>query len=167
MLLSGETAFGKYPVESVSMMSKIIIEAEKGSYYRINTERRTSMSGAPLSYSRSTCHVAYISANDIKADYIVVFTESSFTGRIMSKYRPSVPIIGVTPDHKSLRKMALYWGVTPTLVDGRLGIHDDLKGLENHLKKENLARAGAKIVITAGANSEEGGTNMIRLHRLL
>lgn len=167
VMLSGETAFGKYPVESVAMMSKIIIEAEKGHYYRLKTERRASMSPVPLSSSRSICHVAYISANDIKADYIVVFTESSFTGRIMSKYRPEVPIIGVTPDERSLRKMALYWGVTPTLVDARLGIHDDLKELEYHLKKNNLAKTGDKIIITAGAYSEEGGTNMIRLHRLL
>ena len=85
----------------------------------------------------------------------------------MSKYRPDVPIIGVTPEEKSLRKMALYWGVTPTLVDGRLGIHDNLKSLEDHLKKNKLAKTGDKIVITAGAYSEEGGTNMIRLHRLL
>lgn len=167
VMLSGETAFGKYPVESVSMMTKIIIEAEMGKYYRLNTERRSSMTPGPLSSSRSICHVAYISANDIKADYIVVFTESSFTGRIMSKYRPDVPIIGVTPEEKSLRKMALYWGVTPSLVDGRLGIHDNLKSLEDHLKKNKLAKTGDKIVITAGAYSEEGGTNMIRLHRLL
>lgn len=167
VMLSGETAFGKYPVESVSMMSNIIKEAEKGGYYRLSTERRSSMTPGPLSSSRSICHVAYISANDIKADYIVVFTESSFTGRIMSKYRPDVPIIGLTPDEKSLRRMALFWGVTPTLVDGRIGIHKDLKDLEDHLKKHKLAKAGDKIVITAGAYSEEGGTNMIRLHRLL
>ena len=167
VMLSGETAFGKYPVESVAMMSNIIKEAEKGKYYRLGTERRASMTSGPLSSSRSICHVAFISANDIKADYIVVFTESSFTGRIISKYRPEVPIIGVTPDEKSLRKMALYWGVTPTLVDSRLGIHDDLKELEDHLKKNKLAKTGDKIVVTAGAYSEEGGTNMIRLHRLL
>jgi len=167
VMLSGETAFGKYPVESVTIMSNIIKEAEKGGYYRLRTERRTASSPVPLSSSRSICHVAYISADDIKADYIVVFTESSFTGRIMSKYRPSVPILGVTPDERSLRKMALYWGVTPTLVDARLGIHQDLKELEDHLKKQKLAKTGDKIIITAGAYSEEGGTNMIRLHRLL
>jgi len=90
--------------------------------------------------------VAYISADYIKADYIVVFTESSFTGRIMSKYRPSVPILGVTPDERSLRKMALYWGVTPTLVDARLGIHQDLKELEDHLKKQKLAKPETKLL---------------------
>jgi len=166
VMLSGETAFGKYPEESVTMMTKIISEAEKGRYYRLRTERRGLELG-PLSSSRSICHVAYISANDIKANYIVVFSESGFSGQIMSKYRPDVPIIAITPDKKTLTKMALYWGIIPSYTERKLQIHKDLKELEDHLKENELAKAGDKLVITAGAYSEEGGTNMLRLHRLL
>lgn len=166
VMLSGETAFGKYPVEAVKMMSNIIIEAEKGHYYRLQTERRGGASDL-LSSSRSICHVAYISARDIKANYIIVFSESGFSGRILSKYRPDVPIIAITPDKRTLQKMAMYWGIIPSFASKRLQIHEDLKELEDHLKKNKLAKAGDKIVITAGAHSQEGGTNMLRLHRLL
>jgi pyruvate kinase len=166
VMLSGETAFGKYPEESVTMMSKIISEAEKGRYYRLHTERRGKELG-PLSSSRSICHIAYISANDIKANFIIVFSESGFSAQIMSKYRPDVPIIAITPNIKTFRKMALYWGVVPSKVNGHLEIHKDLKELDRHLKENGLAKAGDKLVVTAGAYSNEGGTNMLRLHRLL
>lgn len=166
VMLSGETAFGKYPEESVTMMSKIICEAEKGRYYRLKTERRGLETG-PLSSSRSICHVAYLSAKDINANYLISFSESGFSARVLSKYRPEVPIIAITPNKRTLTKMALYWGVVPSLVDKKLGIHDDLKELEDHLKQHKLAKTGDKLVITAGASSEEGGTNMLRLHRLL
>lgn len=166
VMLSGETAFGKYPLEAVQMMSNIIIEAEKGGYYRLQTERRGSNFGL-LSSSRSICHVANISARDIKANHIIVFSESGFSARIMSKYRPDVPIIAITPDKRTLQKMALYWGTMPSLTAKRLEMHKNMKELEDHLKEHKLAKTGEKIVITAGAYSEEGGTNMLRLHRML
>lgn len=166
VMLSGETAFGKYPMEAVKMMSNIIIEAEKGNYYRLQTERRGAFHGL-MSSSRSICHTAYISANDIKANYIVVLSESGFSARILSKYRPDVHIVAITPNKKTFHKMALYWGITPSFTERRIVLHKDLKELEDHLKEHNLAKAGDKIVITAGAHSEEGGTNMLRLHRLL
>jgi len=166
VMLSGETAFGKYPLESVSIMSSIIREAEKGGYFRLKTDMRSS-SNMLLSSSRSICHAANISAQDIGAKYIVVFTESGFTGQIISKYRPKVPVLALTGIEKTFQKMALYWGVIPSLISERFEITHDLDALEAHLKSNNLAKAGDKIIIIAGSSSEEGGTNMMRLHRLL
>ncbi|KAA3617533.1 MAG: pyruvate kinase [Calditrichaeota bacterium] len=166
VMLSGETAFGKYPLESASIMASIIREAEKGGYFRLKAERR-SPGNSLLSSSRSICHVANISAQDIGAKFIVVFTESGFTAQVLSKYRPEVPVIALTKDDKSFTKMALYWGVIPSQIKGHFEISHGLEVLEEHLKVNNLASAGDKIIIIAGSSSEEGGTNMMRLHRLL
>ncbi|HHM02949.1 MAG TPA: pyruvate kinase, partial [Caldithrix abyssi] len=165
VMLSGETAFGKYPLESVSMMSHIIEEAEKGGYFRLNRE---TMSGRrPLSASRSICHVANVSADDIGAHAIVVFTESGFTGRVMSKNRPHVPIVALTSHPASYRRMALYWGVTPSLIDQKVDLDTDIAGFEKHLKNAGLVKSGDKLIIVAGSSIEEGATNMMRIHRVL
>ena len=121
----------------------------------------------PLSSSRSICYAANISAQDIGAKFIVVFTESGFTGQIISKYRPKVPVLALTGNDKTFQKMALFWGVIPSLIPERFDITHSLDVLEDHLKNNNLANAGDKIIIIAGSSSEEGGTNMMRLHRLL
>ncbi|HED10947.1 MAG TPA: pyruvate kinase [Caldithrix abyssi] len=165
VMLSGETAFGKYPLESVSMMSHIILEAEKGGYFRINRE---SVSGRrPMSASRSICHVANVSADDIGANAIVVFTESGFTGRVMSKNRPHVPILALTSHTASYRRMALYWGVEPSLIEKKVDLDTDIAGFEKHLKKAGLVKSGDKLIIVAGSSIEEGATNMMRIHRVL
>ncbi len=166
VMLSGETAFGKYPVESVSIMTSIILEAEKAGFYWLKNENK-SLVYKPLSSSRSICHVANISAQDIGAKFIVVFTESGFTGQIISKYRPKVPVLALTGNKGTVQKMAPYWGVIPSLIHKRLEITNSLDALEDHLKTSKLAKAGDKIIIIAGSSSEEGGTNMMRLHRLL
>lgn len=166
VMLSGETAFGKYPLESVKTMSAIISEAEKDDFFRLKQDRRRPRNTL-LSSSRSICHVANISAHDIGAKYIVVFTESGFTAKTMSKYRPKVPIIAITSNKKTLCHMPLFWGVVPSLIDKHLEVHTSLKELETHLKLNKLTKAGDKIVILAGSTSEEGGTNLMRLHRIL
>ena len=165
VMLSGETAFGKYPEESVLMMSSIIEEAESAGYFRFSADDLIRQ--RPLSSSQSICHVANTSANDIGAQYIVVFTESGFTAKIMSKYRPKVPILALTSSEKTIRRTALYWGTLPSLINNKLELKRDLTDLETHLKQNQLAKAGDKIVILAGSSLEEGGTNMMRLHRIL
>ncbi len=165
VMLSGETAFGKYPLESVSMMSHIIEEAEKGGYFRLNRETMTGR--RPMSASRSICHVANVSADDIGAHAIVVFTESGFTGRVMSKNRPHVPIVALTSHAASYRRMALYWGVTPSLIDQKVDLDTDIAGFEKHLKNAGLVKSGDKLIIVAGSSIEEGATNMMRIHRVL
>ncbi|MCB0282377.1 MAG: pyruvate kinase [Calditrichae bacterium] len=165
VMLSGETAFGKYPLESVEMMSSIINEAEKGGYFRFKAEDFPKQK--PMSSSRSICHIANLSADDIGAKIIVVFTESGFTAKIMSKYRPKVPVIALTSNERTMRRIALYWGTVPSLISKKLELKDDLTDLEKYLKENKLAKAGDKIVIIAGSSTEEGGTNMMRLHRIL
>jgi len=165
VMLSGETAFGKYPLQSVKMMSAIIEQSEKTDYSRVNLENMIRKK--PLSSSRSICHVATVCAEEIGAKYIVVFTESGFTAKIMSKYRPDVPVLALTRHARTLNKLALFWGAVPSKIEQQISIMTDLTDLENHLKKARLVKSGDKLVIIAGSSLEEGATNMLRLHRVL
>ncbi len=165
VMLSGETAFGKYPAESVEMMASIIREAEKSNYFRLHPEMMRQQ--GPMSSSRAVCHAADITATDVNAKYIVVFTESGYTARVMSKYRPGVPIIALTNHEQTLHRMPLFWGTVPSLVEIKVDLHRDLHNLEAHLKQNGLAKSGDKLVIIAGSSIEEGATNMMRIHRMM
>ena len=165
VMLSGETAFGKYPAESVAMMSSIILEAEKSNYFRLHPEAMTPH--GLLSSSRAICHAADLTARDVNAKYIVVFTESGYTARVMSKYRPGVPIIALTNHSRTLNCMPLFWGVVPSLLEFRVDLNSDLTEFENYLKHNGLAKGGDKVIIIAGSSIEEGATNMMRIHRLM
>ncbi len=164
VMLSGETAFGKYPVESVQMMHRIICEAEKGKYFRLNSD--ILQREKPDSFSESICHSAAVSARDINARYIVVFTESGYTAKIMSKFRPCVPVLALTRHPKTLRRLALYWGTVPLHMDKKVEVKQGLENLENRLSQDNLISSDDTLVIIAGSMMEEGGTNMMRLHRV-
>ncbi len=165
VMLSGETAFGKYPLESVNMMRSIIEESEqRESYFRLNTAER--FKDRTMSFSHSVCQSAYFSSKEIRARYIVVFTESGRTAQIMSNLRPSSPILGLTSQPKTLAQMQLFWGVMPALIDYKIEITRDIDILERYLKRYGWAQPGDHIVIIAGSSHESGGTNMLRLHRV-
>jgi len=165
VMLSGETAFGKYPVESVKMMHSIIEDAEKKeSYFRLNPV--DFFCETKNEFSLSICHSAYYAASEINARYIVVFTKSGYTAEVMSNFRPKVPILALTPSEKTLYTLALNWGVIPALLDKNYDISEDLSPLENFLKKNNWMKKGDNIVIIAGSSQKEGGTNLLRLHTL-
>lgn len=165
VMLSGETAFGKYPLESIRMMHSIIEESEqKESYFRLNTAERVK--DQTMSFSHSVCQSAYFSSKEIRARYIVVFTESGRTAQIMSNLRPSSPILGLTSHPKTLAQMQLFWGVTPALIDYKIEITRDIELLESFLKHHDWVKPGDHIVVIAGSSQETGGTNMLRLHRI-
>jgi len=165
VMLSGETAFGKYPLASVKMMAAIIAEAEqKRQFFRKNPAdgQQTRLA----SFAHSVCHAAYFSAKEIGAKYIVVLTHSGKSARVMSNFRPPVPILGLTNNKKTLFQLALLWGVTPTYFKKIITISDDLSPLIDHLLKENFVRSGDKIIVVAGSSAESGGTNLMRLHTI-
>jgi len=165
VMLSGETAFGKFPLESVKMMCSIIQESEqKQSFFRLNPAER--FKDQHMSFSRSVCQSAYFSSKEIEARYIVVFTESGRTAQIMSNLRPASPILGLTSQMKTLAQMQLFWGVTPALIDYKIEITRDIDVLETYLKHHGWVQPGDHIVIIAGSSQESGGTNMLRLHRI-
>ncbi len=165
VMLSGETAFGKYPLESVQMMNSIIKESEKHpNYFRLNPDQTHTMQEHRFSYS--VCHSAAHAAEEIGARYIVVLTRSGYTARTMSHFRPSVPILALTSSLKTFRRMTLYWGVIPIFVANDLFITEDLSDLQWLLSQDGWIKNEDRLIIIAGSSRKQGGTNLLRLHEV-
>ncbi len=165
VMLSGETAFGKYPLESVEMMKSIIRESERHrQYFRLNPDREVTLQEHRFSYS--ICHAASRAAEEIGARYIVVLTRSGYTARTISHFRPSVPILALTSNLKTFRRMSLYWGVVPIFVANDLFISEDLSDLQWLLSQDGWIKNEDRLIIIAGSSRKQGGTNLLRLHEV-
>jgi pyruvate kinase len=164
VMLSGETASGKYPVESVEMMARIISSAESGSLYRhVSDRRRGRISTYPDAVSSAAVHASH----QIEAKLIVVFTQSGSTALLVSKQRPTMPIIAYTPQENIMRRLNLYWGVVPKTM-GLIEDTDSLiREMDRNLIAGRLVKKGESVVILMGMPiSQKGVTNMMKLHRV-
>jgi len=148
VMLSGETAAGAYPVESVTMMSRIVKEAEKNFSKWGQTEARTTVSS--MDDAISITRAAGELADDRQVDGIAVFTQSGKTALFMSKARPSVPIIALTPDMDTYQRLSLYWGVTPFLVPYATSVESMLAHIEAALIANTELSSGQQVVVIAG-----------------
>jgi pyruvate kinase len=160
VMLSAETATGKYPVEAVGMMARIIEEAE-ASIHEFPRPSGTERLKVAETVAELVCHAS----RELHMKLIAVFTHSGFTARLVSRYRPLVPIIAFSPEAATRRRMALLWGVTPrTIVDVKK--IDALPGLaEKRLLEERLVRKGDVIGIVAGTPlGIRGTTNFMKFH---
>lgn len=162
IMLSGETAAGKYPVESVRTMAKIAVETEQDIDYegRFHRFQEESMRNVTNAISHATCTTAY----DLEASAIITVTESGQTARMISKYRPAMPIVGCTVNEDVYRQLAMSWGVVPILCQAQ----NDADSLFSHAveraKEENLISDGNLVVITAGVPlGIPGTTNLIKV----
>ena len=163
LMLSGETARGLYPVEALKMMNRIIIHTESSSIEKIHIVPNYEY-GFPEAISQSASSIS----KSINIKFIVAFTKTGFTARLLSKFRPSVPIIAFTPDDKVLRRLCLYHGVRPMFMK-RLNTTDELLGeVEKTLLKAGLVKKGDTVVITGSLppTLKEGKTNFLKIHRL-
>ncbi len=161
VMLSGETAAGKFPVETVQMMNQIVKEAER------HPRERPLLRNMNLSGVSSSIQVAAsLIAEKNKARCILSFTESGNSCLQMTRFRPKRPVLGVTPSLKSIRRMCLYWGITPYFV---LSDQKDILEMEteiiNRLRDEAKLVKGDKIVITHGGGLffKDGTANTIRV----
>jgi len=160
VMLSAETATGKYPVEAVGMMARIIEEAE-ASIHEFPRPAGTERLKVAETIAESVCHAS----KELHMKLIAVFTHSGFTARLISRYRPLVPIIAFSPEAATRRRMALLWGVTPrTIVDVKK--IDALPALaEKRLLEERLVRKGDVIALVAGTPmGVRGTTNIMKFH---
>lgn len=161
LMLSAETASGKYPVESLKMMNKIIEYTERNSPAQSSSFRVTDL------FSEAVADAACRAAEDIKARFVIACTSSGFTARLVSKFRPGSPIIAFTPEASVFKKMSLYWGVRPKLMPPPTDTDKMITEVENLLLAEGLVKKGDKIVITASAPLlGSGKTNLLKLHRI-
>lgn len=164
LMLSGETASGMYPVESLRMMNRIIEYTEKN-YKTFSSFRKEEL--GETDFPEAVADAACRAAEDIRARCIVAFTHSGFTARLVSKFRPSVPIIAFTPFERIRRIMSLYWGVRPEIMRTLSSTDEMIREVEDSLIKRGLARRGDRIVITASIPVLGAGrTNMMKLHKI-
>lgn len=163
VMLSGETAMGKYPIDAVKAMAQIAEQAEEDNPKgRSKEEVWHEMDSSDT--TNAVGHAACTLARDIKADAILAITKSGYTAARMSKFRPQTPIIAATPNIKTFHQMALVWGVTPTLTDSKNDPEDLVMGCIEVARKAKLLTKGDKVVISAGMPLNEAGkTNMIRV----
>ncbi len=160
VMLSGETAMGKYPVQTVEVMARIAEQTEASVAPRAPN---TDLSGP----DESVAHAACRAAEEQHARAIVTFTQSGSTALMVSKHRPRMRIIAPTPFDQVARKMSLYWGVTPILLKSKRTTDDMIASVERAMLFIKLAKNHDLIVITAGVPiGVAGSTNMMKIHRI-
>lgn len=164
IMLSGETAAGLYPVEAVQTMSRIAVRTEESINYKGKFTKRSHLddvADVTNAISHATCTTAY----DLKAKAVITVTKSGQTARMISKYRPSVPVVGCTPDEFVYRQLNLGWGIIPLMVKS---MTDSEKLLEHAVKTTqdaNIIDNGDLVIITAGLPlGVSGTTNLLRVH---
>jgi len=163
LMLSAETAVGFYPVETVRVMDRIIRAAEEEVEPGVTLKRQTDMEN--LSFPEAICTAAASAAKSVAASAIVAFSERGTTARLISKQRPSAPIIALTPFEPVRLQMVLYWGVHPYTTPQIEQTDARVEEAERCLKSEGLVKAGETIVILSGTRvGQPGGTNLIKLH---
>jgi pyruvate kinase len=160
VMLSAETASGKYPVESVSMMARIIEEAE-GSIDEFPRPAPQEKLKVAETVAELVCHAS----RELHMKVIAVFTHSGFTARLVSRYRPLVPIVAFSPEAETRRRMALIWGVLPRSIPDVHKIDGLAIVAEKRLLEEKLVRKGDVIGIVAGTPmGVRGSTNFMKFH---
>lgn len=160
VMLSAETASGKYPVESVSMMARIIESAE-GSIREFSRPMPQERLKVAETVAELVCHAS----RELHMKLIAVFTHSGFTARLISRYRPQVPVIALTPEEQTLRRMALIWGVLPLESRDQHRIDTLAEMTEKKLLQERLVKKGDVIGIVAGTPmGVRGTTNFMKFH---
>jgi pyruvate kinase len=148
VMLSGESAFGSYPVEAVSQMNRIIIDTEESEY--VTAESCDYLGDKESTEVAQLCDsVAYL-AESSHAEAIIAGTESGFTARFLSQPRPHVPIVMLTKDETVVRQMNLLWGVTPVLVNTFDRVLGFLEEAVTVAKKLNIVKKGDKAVLVTG-----------------
>jgi len=161
LMLSAETSIGRYPAEALNMMDRIIRFTEKSKPYK---HRQDIVSN---NYAQSLAESACSSAADINAKAIVAYSRSGFTALLVSKFRPSVPIICFTVDEKVRRRMGLYRGVNPFVMEFPGNTDEMISESERALLGNRLVKKGDSIVIIASSPFSLGGkTNIMKLHKV-
>ena len=167
VMLSGESASGRYPIESVEMMDRIVDAAESAmrqSFPRVGSGEAMKL---PAEFPDVTCGVACRAARESGAVLIVAFTLTGTTARLLSRYRPSVPIIAFSPNQEVRRRLSLLWGVMPRVLEPVQDTEEMVRRVEEELLARGLARRGERIVIVFGAPvGQPGRINSLRLHTI-
>ncbi|ARK31702.1 pyruvate kinase [Halalkalibacter krulwichiae] len=163
IMLSGETAAGDYPVESVQTMNNIARRTEQALNYSAMLRKKTKEETTTITSAigQSVAHTA----SNLNAAVILTATESGHTARIVSKYRPQSPIVAVTSCEKVIRKLNLVWGVNPLLGRKATSTDEMFESTVSTALEANTIKQGDLVVLTAGVPvGETGTTNILKVH---
>ncbi len=160
VMLSGETATGKYPREAVTMMARIILEAES----HMNEPQQRRRQKDKLSISETICESVAHAAEDLDMRAIAVFTETGTTARLISKYRPKGDIYAMAASTGATARLNLLWGVQPLLCEIDRKSEDMVMKAEKLLLRRQAVQSNDVIAIVAGTRNASGSTNFMRLH---
>ncbi|MGA7617604.1 MAG: pyruvate kinase [Thermoanaerobaculia bacterium] len=169
VMLSAETATGAYPVETVRMMSRIVTTAEQHPELRVHQGRDPAHESFETDeFTDALAGAGSYAAEQLDAKYIVVFTQTGFTARLMSKFRPAAPIIALTSTSRVARRMNLLWGVVPYIVKDVGSYHEQIvEKVEQFLIERGMVVAGDRVVILMGSPIyQRARTNLLRVHRV-
>ncbi|HWM85005.1 MAG TPA: pyruvate kinase, partial [Kofleriaceae bacterium] len=164
LMLSGETAVGLYPIETVRTMDRIILEVERSPLYRLSLENPSL--DLPVS-ANAIAHAAVIAARQMGIRNVAVVTDSGGAARLMSEYRPEATILALTTNEVTYYRLALYWGVLPLLIPPASTMSELIDRVEELLRERNLAQDGEFVVLTASTPIGAGDTtNTLRIHKV-
>jgi pyruvate kinase len=165
VMLSAETAAGKYPVEAVKMMAKIVSETEthlrESNFWEPRHNNRIR-----LSIAETICESAAHAAEDLDVSAIAVFTETGATARQLSKYRPKPPIYALSSIDPVIHRMAMLWGVHPIRCPKLHTAEQMVDMAETVLEQGGYVKPKEILGIVAGTRTRSGSTNFLRLHVL-
>jgi pyruvate kinase len=170
VMLSAETASGRYPVEAVQMMARIVHAAEANSTLVTHEWEREPFrkNSETDEFTDALAGAANYAAEQLEAKYVVVFTQTGFAARLMSKFRPPMPIIALTPSSWVARRMNLLWGVQPFVLRETGEFHEQIvERVDQFLLDKDIVRPGDRLVILMGSPIyQRAKTNLLRVHRV-
>ena len=165
VMLSAETAAGEYPIESVDMMNRIILEAEGDEAYQASTTSKQNV--VEPTVSDAITLAARQVAETVNANCIVTYTTSGSTTLRAARERPTVPILCVTSSLSTARRMAIAWGIHSVHIDQEERFSTVVKRAVDIAETQGFASSGDHIVITAGVPmGKSGSTNVLRIERI-
>jgi pyruvate kinase len=171
VMLSAETAIGRYPVESVNALVRVIDEIETHSMLltsdAVRDRAEITHEDEPPATEVAIARATLEAVRALRVPAVVTFTRSGFTARVVSSRRPPVPIVAVTDSERVRRQLALVWGVMPVLAAGEATYERLWEKASAELVQRGIAQAGDRIVVTAGMPFHVAGTtNMVRIEEL-
>ena len=165
IMLSGETAAGKFPVEAVKTMAAIAARTEADINYR--KRMRTLMQEDRLSVAAATAYAACTMAVEVGADAILTVSQGGLTARMVSRFRPQTPVAALLTEETVWRRTALYWGVIPLMMPNADDTDELVKMAICVARRTGVVKSGDLVVVTAGVSvGISGATNMLRICRV-
>lgn len=162
VMLSAETATGKYPVRSVETMAAVCLEAEASPGY---PEKTVAFSDLERSFASAIAHAAVDTATNLGLEMIVAFTESGSTARLVAKYRPAATIVAFTPQEATFNRLALVWGVTPMRFPTLESTDAMIEEAERRLLERGMVEPEDWLAMAAGIPpNQQASTNLLKLH---